>query len=275
MNIVFTALTLISLVILTATQPSTAFPTMIEGVRNAILLILKLTAIYAVWLSVLKMMQATELDKKLSNGLKPIIKRIFKHENDEAYKWISINLASNMLGMGGATTPAGIKAMNAMYRDDNRASDNMLMLLVINATSIQLIPATVIALRATAGSADAASIFLPTLISSGIATLLGCVLCKLFSKKEGNSTPINIPNQSKLSPTAKFFKLKKPLHTTSKNISIQTQPNVNAKQNKQKSVAQNKKYDSGKKSIKRSNDSSLNVNRTMNSVFGEKRRKNK
>lgn len=155
---------------------------MIEGVRGAILLILKLTAIYAVWLSVLKMIEATGLDRKLSRGLKPFIKKLFRGESDDAYKWISVNLASNMLGMGGASTPAGIKAMNAMCKEEGRATDNMLLLLVINATSIQLIPATVIALRATAGSDNAASIFLPTLIATFCSTFMGTVLCKLFSK---------------------------------------------------------------------------------------------
>ena len=149
MNIVFTALTLISLVLMTFTSPSAALPTMIEGVRNAILLTLKLTAIYAVWLSVLKMMEATGLDKKLSRGLRPVIKRLFKGESEESYNYISVNLASNMLGMGGATTPAGINAMASMCKEEGKASDNMLLLLVINATSIQIFPATVIALRAT------------------------------------------------------------------------------------------------------------------------------
>lgn len=185
MNIAFTALTLISLVILTATTPSTAFPVMIEGVRNAILLILKLTAIYAVWLSVLKMMEASKLDQKLSRGLKPLIRKLFKNESDEAYNWISINLATNMLGMGGASTPAGIKAMNAMCPEEGKATDNMLFLLVINATSIQLIPATVIALRATAGSSDASSIFWPTIIATFCSTMIGGILCKLFAAKDG------------------------------------------------------------------------------------------
>lgn len=198
MNIAFTALTLVSLVIMIISSPATAFPTMIEGVRNAILLILKLTAIYSVWLSVLKMMQASGLDKILSRGLKPLIRRLFKHESDEAYKWISINLASNMLGMGGAATPAGINAMNAMYRQDGKASDNMILLLIINATSIQLIPATVIAIRATAGSANASSIFLPTLISTFVSTLSGIMLCKIFAKKDdGNAVAAPVPNTKK------------------------------------------------------------------------------
>lgn len=182
MNIVFTALTLISIVMLTIASPATAFPTMLQGVMNAITLIFKLAAIYAVWLSVLKMMQATALDKKLSKLLRPLIKRLFKKESEESYGWISINLAANMLGMGGVATPAGIKAMQSMSFDGQTvASPNMILLLIINATSIQLIPATVIAIRATAGSADASSIFLPTLISTAISTVCGIILCKVLS----------------------------------------------------------------------------------------------
>ena len=118
MNAAFTALTLISLVMLTYASPATAFPTMLQGVMNAITLIVKLAAIYAVWLSVLKMMQATGLDKKLSKLLRPLIKRLFKGESDETYNWISVNLAGNMLGMGGVATPAGIKAMKSMAAEE-------------------------------------------------------------------------------------------------------------------------------------------------------------
>lgn len=188
MNVAFTALTLISLVMLTYLSPATAFPTMLQGVMSAISLIVKLTAIYAVWLSVLKMMQATGLDKKLSKLLRPVIKRLFKGEIDETYGWISVNLAGNMLGMGGVATPAGIKAMQSMATADQTvASPNMILLLIINATSIQIIPATVIAMRATAGSADAASIMLPTLISTTVSTLSGIILCKVFSLTDRKS----------------------------------------------------------------------------------------
>ena len=83
-----------------------------------------------------------------------------------------------MLGMGGATTPAAINAMASMCREEGKATDNMLMLLVINATSIQIVPATVIALRAAAGSANAASVFLPTLIATSCATAAGMILAR-------------------------------------------------------------------------------------------------
>lgn len=181
MNIAFTLIALASLVTLAIVSPETAFQTMIGGVRSSILLMLKLAAIYTVWLGILKMMQETRLDKALSRLLRPLVKRLFKGESDEAYDYISVNLASNMLGMGGAATPAGIKAIGAMNQSGDKATDNMCLLVVINATSIQLIPATVISIRATAGSANSASIFLPTLIATFLSTFSGIILCKVLS----------------------------------------------------------------------------------------------
>lgn len=183
MNALFTALVAISLAIMLFTSPAQAFPSMISGVQSAITLSLKLLAIYAVWMSALRMMQATELDKKLSKLLRPLIKRLFKGESDEAYSNISVNLSANMLGMGGVATPAGIRAMAAMQDGSDKITHNMALLITINATSIQLVPATVIALRAAAGSADASSIFFPTLIATSVSTLSGVMICKALSLK--------------------------------------------------------------------------------------------
>lgn len=191
MNVAFLIISAISVVLMIARAPEAAFPTMIDGVTHAIELSIKLCAIYAVWLSVLKMVEATSLDKKLSKLLRPIVRKIFKNESDEAYDYISINLAANMFGMGGVATPAGIKAMSAMSDGSDRASDNMIMLLVINATSIQLIPATVIAMRAGANSQSPSDIILPTLISSGIATLVGAIMCKVLSLKKSDFNKTN------------------------------------------------------------------------------------
>lgn len=191
MSIAFLLITFASIVAMIIKSPESAFPTMIDGVEQAITLIIKLTAIYAVWLSVLDMMTKTKLDKKLSKLLKPVARKIFKNESEEAYDWICINLSANMLGMGGVATPAGIKAMSAMEDGSIKATDNMIMLLVINATSIQLIPATVVAMRASHGSQSASDIIVPTLISSGIATLCGMIICKVLSLKKPTNKNIN------------------------------------------------------------------------------------
>ena len=187
MSIAFLTITFASLVAIIIHSPEAAFPAMIDGVGQAITLIIKLAAIYAVWLSVLDMAQKTKLDKKISKLLKPLTRKIFKNESEESYEWICINLSANMLGMGGVATPAGIKAMSAMSDGSDRASDNMIMLLVINTTSIQLIPATVIAMRAAANSQSPSDVILPTLISSGIATLVGALMCKALSLKNSGT----------------------------------------------------------------------------------------
>lgn len=183
MNIVFLILSLAGLAVLTFTNPERVFPTMISGAQEAVELSLKLLAVYSVWMSVLKLMEQTGLDKKLSRLLKPLTKRLFKGESDEAHTYISINLASNMLGMGGAATPAGINAMKLMDKGGERISANMSLLVVITSSSIQLIPATVIALRAQGGSSTPADIFLPTLIATFSSTVIAIILCKVFSRK--------------------------------------------------------------------------------------------
>lgn len=200
---------LASLIMLLITSPEKAFGVMIDGASNAITLSVKLLAIYMVWLGVLKMMEASKLDKKLSKLLRPIICKIFKGESEDAYDKICINLSANMLGMGGASTPAGIKAMNLMSDGSEKATDNMIMLLVINATSIQLIPATMIALRAQAGSQSPSDIILPTLISSGVATLVGALMCKVlaFNKNDRNA-PLIPRNNVLKSVFSKRFKIK-------------------------------------------------------------------
>jgi spore maturation protein A len=210
MNAVFTLLFLASAIFMIATNPTEIFPSMIEGVSGAINLLIKLTAIYSIWLSVLKLAERTGLDHKLSNLLKPIVKKLFKGENDDAYKWISINLASNMLGMGGASTPAGIKAMEKMQKGD-KATANMDLLVVINATSIQLIPATVIALRASWNSQNPSSIILPTLISSTIATVIGVILSKTFSSKDTDTAILSKPKPIHKKHQSKATNLKRKL----------------------------------------------------------------
>ncbi|MDR3215931.1 MAG: hypothetical protein LBT55_00760 [Clostridiaceae bacterium] len=182
MNLIFTAILTISAAIMLFTAPDKTLSVMLTGGTNAIDLSLKLLAVYAVWLSVLKLTERLELDKKIAKLFSPIIDRLFKGESAAAKSYITINLASNMLGMGGAATPAGIKAMQAMYQGDGVASDNMLLLLVLNATSVQLIPATVIALRSAAGSSSAGDIILPALISTACSTLIGAVAAKIISK---------------------------------------------------------------------------------------------
>ena len=170
------------LVYMTVTAPQQAFTVMLDGAGNAVELAVSLFAVYAVWLSVLEIMDKTGISKAVNRLFSPLWRRIFRGEDEKSLEYISLNFSANLLGMGSAATPMGIKAMESMSRGREKASDNMILFLVFNATSIQLIPATVIGMRAASGSADAADIILPSLRATLIPTLTGVFLAKLCPK---------------------------------------------------------------------------------------------
>ena len=105
----------------------------------------------------------------MAKGLKPFIKRIFKSNNDAANENLAMNISCNLLGLGGAATPFAVKAIGELEKENNGFAQKLLF--VINATSIQILPTTVIALRASAGSVSPSDIFLPSLICTAISTL--------------------------------------------------------------------------------------------------------
>lgn len=109
-----------------------------------------------------------------ARALKPLTKKIFKTENDIALENLAMNLSCNLLGIGGAATPYAVKAIGELEKDKNDFAQKLLF--VINATSVQLIPSTVIALRTGAGSAAAFDIFLPSLICTLVSTGVGVIL---------------------------------------------------------------------------------------------------
>ena len=94
--------------------------------------------------------------------------------------YVSINITANLLGLGNAATPAGLKAVSAMYQGDNTANSSMATFIVMNTSSIQLIPTTIVALRISAGSTAPMEIITCIWISSVTALLVGITATKLF-----------------------------------------------------------------------------------------------
>ena len=99
----------------------------------------------------------------------------------DALDYVTMNLAANMLGLGNAATPMGVEAARRMAAGE-RAGDALCFFLVLNASSVQLLPTTVIALRAAAGSQAPGQIALPALVSTLISTLAGALSCKLAER---------------------------------------------------------------------------------------------
>lgn len=107
-------------------------------------------------------------------------------KNDRALENVSINIISNILGLGNAATPAGISAMSELGKvneNKKQISDSMMMLIVINTTSIQLIPTTIIAIRASLNSANPSNIIVPIWISTIVGTFMGIFITKLLIKR--------------------------------------------------------------------------------------------
>ena len=126
------------------------------------------------------------VNEKLEKLLKPIINFLFPNAGQNAKKYIAINMSANILGMGNAATPMGIKAMQCLDKENTNplyTSKNMCMLVVLNTTSVQLIPTTIIALRVAAGSANPFSVILPIWISSFTAALIALILTKLLYRE--------------------------------------------------------------------------------------------
>ena len=182
MNIVFIILIISSIIGLTIINPESVLTTLISGTTSAINLSFTLVAIYAIWLSVIKIMSEIGLNRIIYKLFKPIVKRLFKGENELTYEYITLNFSANILGMGGAATPLGIKAIESMNKNDASISDNMILFAVINASSIQLLPTTIISLRSTFNSQNASNIILPSILSTCITTIVGIALCYIFRR---------------------------------------------------------------------------------------------
>ena len=176
MNFIFTLILVVGIGIMTAFSPEKALSSLVGGAGKGVDFCLKMLAVYAVWSSVLKLWEKTGVMRFLSKKSGFLLRKIFPREREECYADLSVNLSANFLGMGGAGTPAGIRATKNMLSPKNRT-----MLIVINSTSIQLIPTTIVALRATYLSQK--DIILPTLLSTFVSTLLGVLLVKILVKK--------------------------------------------------------------------------------------------
>ena len=175
---------LASLVTLLFINPEDCINAMMTAGSDAVSLTFRLLGIYAGWLGIIALVDASGLSNKIASLLEPAIDWLFGKTDNETKKYIAMNLSANMLGMGNACTPTGLKAMEGLDKQNNSvtASMAMIMLVVINATSIQLIPTTIIGLRQQYGSTTSSDIILPTLIATIISTLIGVLLVKLCNK---------------------------------------------------------------------------------------------
>ncbi len=159
----------------------------LDGAKDAALLCVSLIGAYILWLGVLNVAKEAGLVDAVARRMRGVIRWLFPSvpAGSAASGFITLNIVANMLGMGNAATPFGLKAMKELQginRDKTRASDAMCMFLVINASSVQLLPLTVIALRSAAGSAAPGEIAITTLLATTVTTTVGITAAKVLRR---------------------------------------------------------------------------------------------
>ena len=158
-----------------------------ESTNSAIKLSIDLLGSMCLWSGIMQIASKTTLIENLTKLLNPLLNFLFPKlkENKKIKKEVSMNIIANILGLGNAATPLGLKAMKSMQEENKNKetlSDTMMMFIVVNTASIQLIPTTVIAIRNSLGSQNPTSIIFPIWISTIIAAVIGITVTKIIIK---------------------------------------------------------------------------------------------
>lgn len=182
----------------------------LDSAGEAISLCLTMAGVMALWMGLMEIAQKAGLIQKMTNGISPFLKFMFPRIPREhpALGYIATNIIANVMGLGWACTPAGLKAMEALaqleaergntaYLDNGKrktnedasaanriASNEMCTFLILNISSLQLIPVNMIAYRSQYGSADPACIIAPAIIATLISTVVAILYCKAKERRK-------------------------------------------------------------------------------------------
>ena len=157
----------------------------LEGARSAIELSLSMAGILCLWSGVMEIMNACGLSAGLARLFRPVLRRLLPDacRDEETLAAVSANVSANLLGLGNAATPLGIRAARRMARGcGGTASDELCRLVVLNTASIQLIPATIASVRAAAGCRTPFDILPAVWMASVLSVAAGLTAAKLLSK---------------------------------------------------------------------------------------------
>ena len=158
--------------------------------ESAVYLTLTLIGTTCLWSGLIEIASNTNIIKYLKKFLRPVITRLFPNLNSLVYDKVTMNIISNILGLGNAATPLGLQAMEEMQKENlnkEYLSDNMMILIVLNTSSLQIIPTTIIAIRTSLGSNNPTRIIFPVWFSTICAGIVGIIVTKLiiFLTKKG------------------------------------------------------------------------------------------
>lgn len=159
----------------------------IKGAETTLNMITKIFPVMALWLGIMKIAEASNLLKKISKLLSPIMKKIFPEipENHESISLITTNVVANLFGLGNASTPIGLKTMKSLQelnKNKKEASHSMITFLVLNTTGLTIIPTTILSLNMNAKNPT--EIILPCFLASLSATIGGLIIDRILQRKD-------------------------------------------------------------------------------------------
>jgi len=188
MNIIWSLLIVVSVVFAVATGHLDALTKAIfDGAKSAVEVSLFLLGIISLWLGITKIMEEAGIIQRLSRFFRPVISRLFKGipKDHPSIAPITLNILANMFGLGNAATPMGIKAMQELQTlntDKESVTFEMMLFVVINTASLQIVPFTVIGILAAFGSRDPSAVVLPTLLATALSTTFAVTTLFAFRK---------------------------------------------------------------------------------------------
>ena len=174
----------------------------ISSSTEAVNLCIFMLGVIGVWNGMMEIAVKSGLMKKIAKTMYPFIHWLFPDipPRHKANEYIAANMAANILGLGWAATPAGLKAMRELQKLEEgggRASDMMCAFLVLNISSLQLVPINMIAYRSQYGSVNPAAVVLPAICATMISTIAGIVFIKIMEITRYNGRKYNRKNKKK------------------------------------------------------------------------------
>ncbi len=171
----------------------------LNSAGEAVSLCITMMGVMSLWVGLMQIAQTSGLIRKMTDGIQPFMSFMFPRIPKEhaAREYISTNIIANILGLGWACTPAGLKAMEALaqlerergnpeYTGDKKirtASREMCTFLILNISSLQLIPVNMIVYRTQYGSANPTAVIAPALVATCLSTVAAVIYCKVMDKK--------------------------------------------------------------------------------------------
>jgi spore maturation protein A len=161
----------------------------LSSAKEAVTLCITMTGVMSFWVGLMKIAEKAGLIASAARRLQPFMRFLFPNIPDRhsANEYIATNIIANVFGLGWAATPAGLRAMEALQelnQSKNRASTEMCTFLILNISSLQLIPVSIIAYRSQYGSADPTRIVGPAIAATIFSTIVGIVFAKIMAFRE-------------------------------------------------------------------------------------------